>query len=132
MNIRRGIPFLLVGLALGVAVGAFASWHYMRSACDRELRSIWLTSESDRAFIAVKILKLNEQQRTDKLVRLAEMQLESSLYQIGRLSKEGAELGIPAANLIAGVTEARDYAVEHSLGGVREANWFLERVNQGL
>jgi hypothetical protein len=103
----------------------------MSNVRDQEIRSVALAHAAHKASFSAQVLQLVDEQRMETLVAIAQDVLVNSLVETGRLSDAGGALEGATPNLVHGVQTARNYAASNGLGGVRQADRFLDRIAPG-
>lgn len=117
VSLRVAILAVVVATIAGVGIGAWLR----RSGNEQLARDLSLAYDLDMGGMCAKGLTLNAVQDGDRLSKLLEMRLESTLQHIPHLLDEGASLEIAAPNMKESLARAADYYTSKGDNGKAES-----------
>jgi hypothetical protein len=112
---RAPISYLLVGLLVGIAIGWVG--HILRA--EKDLRSVLVARDLERATFAVNTLNMQAEQ-PEKVEKLQLLILRSSLENLEELTREHVELQVKTTALRQGLQRAGVYAKAHEMPDLEE------------
>ena len=122
---------LAVAALLAIMAGASATWAFIRSGADHEIRSVSLAHELEMTGICANALTLVEPTEGTKLSALLQQRLESSLRRSSSLVDSGARLGLAAPDLEESARRAvAFYERRNETERKREAERLLEKLTE--